>query len=172
MLSKPMAAALNGHITAELYSANLYLAMAAWCESAGLQGCSHWLMLQYGEETGHALKFYTHILDRGGEVRLQAVPAPPNSFASALDVFQRTLAHEQEVTGRINELYALAVKENDFASQTFLNWFVAEQVEEEKAAQDIIDRLRLAGEDGSALLIVDKELAGRAGGAATASAEA
>ena len=161
MISREMEEALNRHLTSEFYSAHLYLSMAAWCESAGLQGCAHWMMLQYGEESGHALKFYNHVLDRGGHIRLQAVPAPPGGFASALDVFEKTLAHEREVTAEINSLYSLAVKENDFASQTFLNWFVAEQVEEEKAAQDIIDRLRLAGEDGTALLIVDKELAAR-----------
>lgn len=161
MISRTMEAALNGHITAEFHSAHLYLSMAAWCESAGLRGCAHWMMLQYGEETAHALKFYTHVLDRGGQVTLEPVPAPPSRFASALDLFERTLAHEREVTARINDLYALASKENDFASQAFLNWFVNEQVEEEKAAQDIIDRLRLAGEDGAALLLIDRELSTR-----------
>jgi ferritin len=135
--------------------------MAAWCDSNGLPGCAHWLTLQYNEETSHALKFYQHVLDRGGRVSLQAVATPPSSYASAREVFEKTLAHEREVTAQINDLYALAAKENDFASQSFLNWFVAEQVEEEKVAQEIIDRLRLAGEDGAALLLVDRELGAR-----------
>ncbi len=155
--------AINGQIRAEFYSAYLYLSMAGFFEAANLAGFAHWMRRQYEEETEHALKFFGFLLDRGQQVRLQAIDQPPSGFRSPLDAFERALEHEKEITARIHELYALAVRENDYPAQVLLNWFVAEQVEEEKNATEIAERLRMAGEDGPALLLMDRELGERQG---------
>ncbi len=161
MLTEKMQAALNDQLREELYSAYLYLSMSAYCETRSLPGFASWMRIQYEEEMIHAFKFYDFIHDRNGRVLLQALGEPPAEFESPLSVFEQTLAHEQHITGRINELYALAGQERDYASQTFLHWFVTEQVEEEKTATDIIETLRIIGDDGHALLMVDRELGAR-----------
>jgi ferritin len=107
------------------------------------------------------MKIFDFILDRGEHVELQAIEAPPYAFRSPLDTFEQALEHEKEVTGRINDLYELSVRENDYPAQVFLNWFVTEQVEEEKSATDVVERLRMAGEDNAALLLLDSELGNR-----------
>ena len=162
MLGKAVQDAMNEQIKNELYSAYQYLAMAAYCESANLPGFAHWMRTQAREETEHAMKFYDFILDRSGRVVLQAIDQPVADFSSPLEVFEQALEHEQKVTAMINDLYGLAVTENDYASQTFLQWFVTEQVEEEKNAGDVVETLKMVGDKSEALFLLDRELAGRA----------
>jgi len=145
MLSKTLLAEMNEQIKYELYSAYLYLAMSAHFEEANLGGFAKWMSIQAGEEQEHAMKFYEYIHDRGGKVDLKGIDAPPSSFGSALEIFKQVQEHEKMVTARINGLYALAVKDNDYAAQVFLNWFVNEQVEEEKNAAEVVSWLELAG---------------------------
>jgi ferritin len=163
MLSKTLEGALNDQIKNELYSAYLYLSMAAYCDSINLSGFARWLRLQYEEEVSHAMKFFDHINDRGGRVILQAIDQPPSDFKSPLQVFENVLEHERKVTGMINKLYELAFKENDYPAQVMLQWFIEEQVEEEKTAGEIIEQLKLIGEQGSALLMLDRQLSSREG---------
>ena len=153
--------ALNDQIKHEAYSAYLYLSMAAYFDSINLPGFAHWMKVQRDEEQSHALKIYDYVYDRGGRVTLQALEQPPSEFGSALEAFQQALEHERKVTGLINGLHELAQKHSDYATQAFLQWFINEQVEEEKTASDIVERLKLAGERGSALLWIDKELGSR-----------
>ena len=161
MLKKSLLDAMNGQIKHELYSAYFYLSMSAYFEASNLPGSARWMRLQAQEEQGHAMKFFDYIHDRGGQVVLQAIDQPPSDFKSPLDVFERTLAHEQKVTGLINSLYELAVKENDYASQSFLQWFVDEQVEEEKNATQIVEMLRMVGDHKGNLLMLDHRLGER-----------
>ena len=162
MLSKAMQDALNAQIKEELYSAYLYLSMAAYCETLNLPGFAHWMQEQYKEETAHAFKFYGYIHDRGGRVALEAIDKPPAEFGFPMKVFQETLEHEKKITGLINKLVALAIKEGDYATQEMLMWFVKEQVEEEKVATTIIEQLRMLGDKPSAgLIMLDRHLASR-----------
>lgn len=161
MISTSIANALNEQIKWEMYSANLYLAMSAYLQDAGLTGFSHWMRIQYQEETAHALKFYDFLLSRGGHVTMLSIDAPPTSWSNILEVFEATLAHEQEVTRRINDLVALAKEERDFATDIFLQWFVTEQVEEEESVKDIISKLRLIKGEGQGMLLLDKDLSVR-----------
>jgi ferritin len=161
MLDKTIQDAMNEQIKNELYSAHQYLAMAAYCESVSLSGFASWMRMQAQEEREHAMKFYDHIQDRNGRVVLQAIDQPIIEFASPLDVFEKALEQEQAVTADINNLYALAVREGDYASQIFLQWFVTEQVEEEKNVGDIIETLKMSGEKNEALLLFDRELGKR-----------
>jgi ferritin len=161
MLSKTMERAINRQIKAELYSAYLYLAMAAYSEAESLPGFAHWMRAQSQEEIEHAMKFFSYVNERGGRVVLEAIDRPPEDFESPLDVFQKTLEHEQHVTALINELYALALEENDYASQVLLHWFIEEQVEEEDTASSIVDTLKLIGDSGNGLVMLDRSLASR-----------
>jgi ferritin len=154
--------AMNAHLAEELASSYLYLAMSAYCESRNLPGFAHWLRTQSDEERGHAMKFYDFVQSRGWRVKLHSLNEPPADFGSPLQLFERALAAEREVTNKINQLYASASEVEDYASQTFLQWFVNEQVEEEKTTSDIVERLRMVGDDPAALLTLDRELAGRA----------
>jgi ferritin len=153
--------ALNEQIKHEFDSAYIYLSMAAYCESANLPGFAHWLSTQAREEVEHAMKFYTFIHDRGGRVQLRALDQPPTDFGSVLGVFEGALAYERKISGLINQLYGLAAREQDYASQAFLQWFVTEQVEEEKITSQVVERLKLAGDSKHALLLVDRELGER-----------
>jgi ferritin len=161
MLSKKMQDAMNEQINKELYSAYLYLSMGAWAEAQSLPGFAHWMHEQFEEETAHALKFFDYIVDRGGRVTLKAIDAPEVEFKSPRAMFEKVLAHEQFVTSLIHKLYALAVKENDYPSQVLLQWYISEQVEEEKHAAYIVDTLKAIGEKGQALVMMDRELAKR-----------
>jgi len=161
MISKKMEAALNDQIREETYSAYLYWSMAAWFEAENLRGFANWMRVQTQEEMVHAIKFYTFILDRGGGVKLQALAAPANKWDSPLAAFQAAYKHEQHITGRINELTALARKENDNAALIMLEWFVNEQVEEEKNADEKVKTLKLVGDNGHAILMLDREAATR-----------
>ncbi|MDT8899982.1 ferritin [Anaeroselena agilis] len=161
MQSKKMQDAFNDQIQAEMASAYLYLAMAAYCEGKNLKGFGHWLRAQYNEEVGHAMKMFDFVIERGGQVVLKSIEAPAADFGSPLAVFEKVLAHEQQITARINSLYELALAEKDYASQIFLQWFITEQVEEEGSAGEIIEKMKMAGDKGNALVWIDKELGKR-----------
>jgi ferritin len=163
MFSQAVSKAMNDQIQAELYSAYLYLAMSAHFEAENMPGFAHWMQLQANEEMEHAMKFYGFIQDRGGRVVLQAIQQPQTTFDSPLSIFEQAYAHEQKVTALINSIYDVARQENDYASQTFLNWFVDEQVEEEKNASQIVDTLRMVGDSPAALFMLDRQLGARAG---------
>lgn len=161
-LSKKMSGALNDQINMELASAYIYLSMSTYCAEANLRGAASWLRIQWEEELAHATKLMDYIGERGGSISLKAIAQPPSKFSSLLDVFEQVLAHEQKVTAAIHKLYDLAVAEKDPASQAFLQWYVNEQVEEENSPAEIISMLRLVGDSGSGLLLVDRRLAERA----------
>lgn len=163
MIGKKMTEALNVQINKELYSSYLYLAMAAYCRSEGLNGVAKWLGLQSSEERGHAMKLYGYMEDQGAKIRLGAIAAPPAEFGSARRVFEETLAHEQSITASIHALVDLAVKEKDYATQGMLQWFVNEQVEEESAVVEIVGKLKMVGGDVRGIFMVDRELGARAG---------
>jgi len=161
MLSKKMEAALNEQVNKEIYSAYLYLSMSAYGTHIGLKGFANWFMVQYQEEMAHAMKLCTHINDQGGKVRLMAIDSPPTEWESPLEMFQKTLKHEQSVTKRIKNLVNLATKEKDQATNIALQWFVTEQIEEEANDKDVIGKLKLVGDKVDALLTLDRELAAR-----------
>jgi ferritin len=161
VLGKAVEDAMNEQIRNELFSAYQYLSMAAYCESEKLPGFAQWMRAQAREETEHAMKFYDFILDRNGRVVLQRIDRPLVEFGSPLEVFEKALEHERRVTAMINDLYGLAARENDYASQTFLQWFVTEQVEEEKNAGDVVETLRMIGDKSEALFLLDWELGQR-----------
>jgi len=161
MLSKKMTDALNVQLNKEIYSAYLYMSMSAYSSYSGLKGFANWFMVQYQEEMAHAMKIYDYIDSQGQQVKLMAINQPPTEFESSLDMFEKTLEHEQFVTKSINDLVDIAISEKDHATNIFLQWFVTEQIEEEGNDNDIISRLRIVGEDGNGLLMVDKELSAR-----------
>ena len=161
MLSEKMTEALNGQINKEIYSAYLYMAMSAHSTYTGLDGFANWFMVQYQEEMTHAMRIYNYLKDQGARIELQAIEQPPVEFGTPLDMFEKTLAHEQFVTKSINDLVTLANEEKDYASGIFLQWFVTEQIEEESNDNEIIGKLKLAGEDGNGLFMIDKELGTR-----------
>jgi ferritin len=161
MLGEKTQKALNGQINAELYSSYLYLAMSAYFESVGLGGFSKWMQAQAQEELSHAMKFYHYVNERGGRVVLEAVEAPPSEWESPLAVFEATFRHEQKVTGLINDLVNLAMEEKDHATNSFLQWFVTEQVEEEATASEVVNKLKLMGDAPGGLFMLDRELGTR-----------
>jgi len=161
MMSQSMQDAFNEQMKHEFYSSYLYLSMSAFCEGANLPGLAQWMRLQAREEVVHAMKIFDHLLDRGGQVRLQAIGGPPAEFTTAREVFEQAYRHEQQVTASINQVYGRAVDERDFASRVFLDWFVQEQVEEEKTSGLLAEQLRMVGEDRPGLLMLDRELGQR-----------
>jgi ferritin len=163
MLSTNLQAAFNDQINKELYSAYLYLGMSSWCEAANLPGAAHWLKAQAAEEQGHALKFYGFVHDRGGKVTLEAIAKPPQEYTSLLDLFEQVLEHERKVTALINGLYKAALGETDYPAQVTLQWFINEQVEEEKNASMIVETLKMVGTQGASLFMADRQLGARGG---------
>jgi ferritin len=161
MLSEKMTDALNNQLNKEIYSAYLYMSMSAYSSYSGLKGFANWFMVQYQEEMAHAMKIYNYIDSQGQQVKLMAINQPPTEFESSLDMFEKTLKHEQFVTKSIHDLVDLAINEKDHATNIFLQWFVTEQIEEEGNDNEIISRLRIVGEDGNGLLMLDKELSAR-----------
>ncbi|UCD73549.1 MAG: ferritin [Candidatus Bathyarchaeota archaeon] len=161
MISDKMLEALNKQANAELYSGYMYLSMSAYFESVNLRGFASWMRVQANEELSHGLKFYDYIVERGGRVKLLPIEQPPLEWSSPLEAFEEVYKHEVKVTGLINNLVKIAVSENDYATQNMLQWFVAEQVEEEASADEIVQRIKLAGSDGKGLLLIDRELAQR-----------
>lgn len=163
-ISKSMQDAINEQIKNEFYSSYLYLSMAAHFESANLPGFANWMRIQTGEEKDHALRFFQYMLDRGGKVELKAIDQPPMTWKTPREAFEHVLEHEQKVTSLINDLFALAVKENDYASQVMLQWFLTEQVEEEKNASLILEQIKLIDARGTALYVLDHQLSKRSEG--------
>jgi len=164
MITKKMEKALNDQINAELYSAYLYLSMSAYFEAGNLPGLAKWMRIQWQEEVMHGLKIYDYVNERGGRVTLKSIDEPPAKWKSPLDVFQATYKHEQVVTGRISDLVTQAVAEKDHATNAFLQWFVTEQVEEEKSADEIVQKLKRISDAPGGLYMLDKELGQRQSG--------
>jgi ferritin len=161
-IKKNIEKAFNEQINAETYSAYLYWSMSAWCERNNLPGFANWMRIQAQEEMTHALKFYTHILERGGAVKLTTIDGPETEWKDIEAIFAATLKHENHVTDLINGLVDLTTKEKDHAGTQFLQWFVNEQVEEEKNADQILGQLKIMGKQpGAALYMLDKEMAAR-----------
>jgi ferritin len=160
-ISQSVQDAINDQINHEFFAAYIYLSMSAYFERNNLPGFGAWMRGQAQEEVTHGMRLFDFVHDRGGRVTLKAVDAPPADFKSALDVFEQALKHEQKVTGMINELYSVAAKANDFATQVTLQWFITEQVEEEKTADLIVEQLKMVGSDRTALLLLDRELGAR-----------
>ncbi|MDD4033247.1 MAG: ferritin [Bacteroidales bacterium] len=161
MMNAKIQDAINAQINAELWSAYLYLSMSADFAAKGYPGFANWMMVQFKEEQDHAMKFLNYIIQRNGVVELKPIDKVQKSWKSALDAYKDTLAHENVVTGLINNLFKIATEENDFATQSFLKWYIDEQVEEEENAQNLIDALTLIGDNGYGLYMLDKELAAR-----------
>lgn len=161
MLNNKIQDALNEQINAELWSAYLYLAMGMHFEAEGRSGVANWFKIQFQEEQAHATIFMNYINQRGGRVILKPIDAVPSTWASPLEAFKATLEHEQKVTALINNLYALAEAEHDYATRDRLAWFVSEQVEEEDNARQLIDKFSLIGNDGMGLYMLDQELGSR-----------
>jgi ferritin len=158
MLSKKMEAAFNDQINAELFSSYLYLSMSSFFTDANLSGFAHWMGIQVQEENAHAMMMFNFVHERGGKVTLKSIEQPESAWADTIKVFEATLAHEQKVTGLINNLLDLALQEKDHASANFLQWFVGEQVEEEANATDILQQLKIVEGKGHGLLLLDREL--------------
>jgi len=165
MIGKKVESAFNGQVNAELYSSYLYLSMAAYFASNNLVGFAHWMRVQAEEETKHAMRFYDHIIERGGRVELKEIDGPKASWKSPLEAFEDAYKHELKVTGMINGLVDLSYSENDHASRSFLKWFIDEQVEEEASTNEIAAKLRLVGDKmAGALLMMDHHLGKRGKG--------
>ncbi len=162
MLSEKMTSALNSQVNKEMYSAYLYMAMSTHSNEMGLKGFANWFMVQYHEEMFHAMKLYEYIARQGGLPVLKAIAEPPAAFDSAMDMFEKTLAHEQFITASINDLMEIAIAEKDHATRIFLQWYVTEQVEEEENDNDIIAQLKLIGNHPQGLMMLDRDLAARA----------
>ena len=161
MISKKLENAINEQINNEFYASYLYLSMSAYCDRQNLSGFGQWMRLQSQEETGHAMKLFDFLADCNGTVKLKGISTPPVEFDSILSLCEEAYRHELKVSQRINALYALAQKENAFAVQTHLHWFLTEQVEEEKTSGDIVAKLKLTGDDVASLLALDRELGSR-----------
>lgn len=170
MISKKMEAALNAQLNMELYSAYTYAALAAHFDTLDLDGFKHWMLVQAKEELAHAAKFYTFIMDAGGVVTLDTIKKPTDKHKAPLAVFEAVYKHECEVSRSIHELVDLANAEHHHPSHTFLQWFVSEQVEEERTADHIVKTLRMVGDNPNGLFLVDREMAQRSAAADAASA--
>lgn len=161
MITKKMAKALNIQLNHEFYSAYLYLSMSAYCSKKDFNGAAGWFLLQYQEELEHATRIYNYIIDQGAIVSLQEIDRPEKKFGSLLEIYQKSLAHEQMMTCMLNDLSNNALNEKDHATYNLLQWFVNEQVEEEAILNEIISKIKLVKDDGYGLLMIDNELAKR-----------
>ncbi|MCB0345211.1 MAG: ferritin [Bdellovibrionales bacterium] len=157
---------LNKHLNVELFAAYQYLAISAYCHSINMNGAAKWMQLQSQEELMHAMKFYNFINDREGRIVLEPIKQPKTEFSSLLEAFEAALGHERHVTSEIHNLVAEALERKDHATHTFLQWFVTEQLEEEATVVEIVQSLKLVGDNGHGLLMIDRELGSRS--AATA----
>ena len=164
MISKKIEAALNRQINEELFSGYLYLSMSAQFDALNMGGFAHWMRIQAQEETAHALKFYKYLYERGGQVKLAAIAGPETEWNDALEMFEAAYKHERKITGLIGGLADLAEKENDRAASLFLQWFINEQVEEEKHADEIVQTLKQIAKAPGAMYMLDKQLGSRAAG--------
>lgn len=161
MMSGKLMDSMNEQINHELFSSYLYLSMSAYFQSVSLPGFAQWMIVQSQEEYGHGMKFFKHIIERGGQVKLEAIDKPKSDFKNPTDVMKKVLEHEGKVTSLINGLYELAVKEKDYPGQVMLHWFIEEQVEEEKNAAEIIHLLKQVGDAPAGLIMLDRQLAAR-----------
>jgi ferritin len=161
MLNQKMQDAINKQINNELFSMYSYLAMSAYCENRQFAGCAHWLRMQSMEEHAHAIRLYDFLIARNCRVSLTSIAEPQNDFESITDVFSKSLSQEETITQQINSLYELAHQEKAFAAMVELEWFINEQVEEEKTAREIVHKFNLVQNDPAAMLDMDRELAGR-----------
>jgi ferritin len=157
-MKERMLNALNEQINAEQYSALLYLSMSAWFEEKGLPGFANWMYIQYQEELTHANKIFKFVNERSGRVKLKAIEQMPVEFDSVVDVVEKTLEHEKHVTSLIHNLVDIAIEERDHATQSFLKWFVDEQVEEEANVTEILDTLKLINGQGNGIFMLDREM--------------
>jgi ferritin len=164
MIGKKIQDALNAQINLEQYSAQLYLAMSAHCEGKSFRGFAHWLRVQAQEETKHAMKLVEFVLDRGGQLALAAIAAPPVDFGSVTQTFAKILEHEQSITAKINALFELSRAEKDYPSEIALQWYVTEQVEEEATVGQILDQLKAVGEQGGGIWYLDSKMGKRQAG--------
>ncbi|MFA6552867.1 MAG: ferritin [Patescibacteria group bacterium] len=161
MINKKVEAAFNKQIAEEQYSAMLYLALAGYYESMNFKGFGSWLRLQYEEELAHAIKFFNFIIERGGTAELSALPKPPTKLPPPHQAFSLAYQHEQKITKLIDSLYDLALKEKDYPSQSFLKWFIDEQVEEEASTLEITEKLKMIGDKSSGILMLDHQVGKR-----------
>lgn len=161
MLKPSVESAINEQVNHEFEAAYLYLSMSAHFESCGLPGFAKWMRLQSQEELAHGMKLFDYVHARGGRAKLHQINAPPQQFGNPLEVARFVLGHEQKVTQLINKLYEVAAQERDYVTAAQLQWFLTEQVEEEKSAGDIVARLEIAGDNANALLVLDRELGAR-----------
>jgi ferritin len=157
-----MADAINNQINNEMYSAYLYMAMSAYSSDVGLSGFATWFMVQYHEETFHSMKFYNYLIDQGTQVHLQTIKEPPKAFVSAKEMLDKTLEHEKFITKCISDIADLALQEKDHGTYQFIQWYLNEQIEEEKNDNDILQKLKLAGDSGPGLFMIDGQLGARA----------
>ncbi len=165
MLSDTLKKAINEQINKEFYSSYLYLAMAAHFDAQALPGFASWMKLQAAEEWSHGMKFYEYLYEVSSSVSLSSIAAPPSSFGTPGEIFEQVLAHEREVTASINRIYEAAKAEKDPKTELMLHWFITEQVEEEKNAQDILDKLRMSGNNPFGVMFLDQHVLGaRKGG--------
>jgi ferritin len=153
-----MEAALNGQINKEFYSAYLYLSMSAYCNKLNMPGAEHWFRMQYEEEVVHMTKMFDYVMQHGGNAKLLQIDEPPHEFGTLIEAFEASLRHEQFITQSINGLLDVAVEEKDHATQVFLQWYITEQVEEEANVEEIVQRFKLAGDNGGALMMLDDKL--------------
>jgi ferritin len=160
-LGKRVYEALNKQITEEFASSYMYLAMSSVLKDMGLDGCSHWMMLQAKEESRHAMKIFEHMQDRSAKIKLLPIVASKQEWRAPLHIFEEMLRHEQKVTGMINAIYEIAIMEKDYQTQCFLSWFVNEQVEEEAVASSLLDKLRKMQNTELGVWMFDAELAKR-----------
>ncbi len=162
MISKKIEKAINDQINAEMWSAYLYLSMAAYFTDINLSGFANWMKVQYNEEVSHAMKFFDYLTERGGRVELQPIAEVPTTWESPNKAIEETLKHEQHVTALIHNLMDMAIEEKDHATASLLQWYVDEQVEEEASAEELLNKLEMVQEHRPALFFMDKELASRA----------
>ena len=161
MLKEKMLNALNEQINAEQYSSLLYLSMSAWFQDKGLPGFANWMYVQYQEELTHANKFFNYVNERGGKVELKAIEQMPTEWSGISEVYEATLQHEPHVTTLIDNLVDVALAQKDHATQSFLQWFVDEQVEEEANVKEILDTLKLINGQGNGIFMLDREMRSR-----------
>ncbi|MEM2934950.1 MAG: ferritin [Candidatus Thermoplasmatota archaeon] len=152
---------LNAQINAEFYSAYLYFSMSNYYEAINLKGFAKWMRIQAKEEMGHAMKIYDYVIERGGKVNLMKIEKPPSEWNSPLHAFEEAYAHEVRITKMINNIYTAAMEEKDYATLSMLKWFIDEQIEEEASTNEIVQKIKMAGEN---LFLIDKELGNRKGG--------
>ncbi len=159
MISKKVELAINNQIKEEEHSSRIYLAMASWCDANGFPGAASFFYRQTQEERFHALKFIQYVNERGGHAKLQAIPEPSNKYENIIQIFKETLKHEEFITECINNLYEVAMKEKDFSTQTWLQFFITEQIEEESTVKGILDKFEMIDDNKGGYYMLDNELA-------------